>query len=75
MTMYYLMQPYNGDFMVKNHVYTLFNLFSGFFTIVLIFIPVNAMILTAVMVVIAVPYVLVSGLLVRKFAPKTFRVK
>jgi len=75
MTMYYLMQPYNGDFMVKNHVYTLFNLFSGFFTIVLIFIPVNAMILTAVLVVIAVPYVLVSGLLVRKFAPKTFRVK
>ncbi|MBR3039141.1 MAG: hypothetical protein IKI20_00585 [Lachnospiraceae bacterium] len=75
MTMYYLMQPYNGDFMVKNHVYTFFNLFSGFFTIVLIFIPVNAMILTAVLVVIAVPYVLVSGLLVRKFAPKTFRVK
>jgi hypothetical protein len=69
------MQPYNGDYMVKNHVYTFFNVLSGFFYFALIFIPMNALILTVILLVITVPYVLVSRLLIRKFGPKTFRVK
>ena len=75
MTLYYLMQPYNGDYMVKNHVYTFFNVLSGFFYFALIFIPMDALILTVILLVITVPYVLVSRLLIRKFGPKTFRVK
>ena len=75
MTLYYLMQPYNGDYMVKNHVYTFFNVLSGFCYLVLIFIPMNALILTVILLVITLPYVLVSRLLIRKFGPRTFRVK
>ncbi len=75
MTLYYLIQPYNGDFMVKNHVYTFFNIFTGFFYVAMIFIPMDALILTVIMLVITVPYILISRLLIRKFGPKTFRVK
>lgn len=75
MTLYYLMQPYNGDFMVKNHVYTFFNVFAGLFYTVLVFIPMNSLVLTGILLILTVPYVLISRVLVRKFAPKTFRVK
>lgn len=75
MTLYYLMQPYNGDFMVKNHVYTFFNVFAGLFYTVLIIIPMDSLILTGILTVLTVPYIPVSRMLVRKFAPRTFRVK
>ena len=75
MLLYYILQPYNSDFMIKSHVYNTLSFFSGVFYTVLVFIPVNAMFFCAAGVIIGVPFVILAGLLVRKFAPRTFRIR
>ncbi len=75
LALYYILQPYNSDYLIKSRLYGFLSFLIGTVLLVIIFIPGNAIVMTAVGLIITVPYILVSQSLVRKVGPRTFRVK
>ena len=75
LALYYILQPYNSDYLVKSKLYGLLSFIVGTILFVLVFIPVNALVLTVVGLILLTVYLIVSQSLVYKFGPKTFRVK
>ena len=75
LALYYILQPYNSDYLIKSRLYGFLSFLIGTVLLVIIFIPVNAIVMTAAGLIITVPYILVSQSLVRRVAPRTFRIK
>ncbi len=75
MTLYYLLQPYTSDFMLKNYVYAFFTFFTGALCFILVFIPLPASFFAVSGIVLGVVYFVISNIMVYNLAPKTFRVK
>ena len=75
MTLYYILQPYTSDFLLKSYVYAFITFISGTFFFILIFIPINAKWLTLIGFAILISYYLASNLIIYRFGPKTFRIK
>lgn len=75
MAIYYLLQPYSRDFMVKSKLYGFFSFIIGFVLFVLIFIPIPAWLLSLAGLIITAIYIVLGDLLVKKFASKTFRLR
>ncbi|OQA25712.1 MAG: hypothetical protein BWY61_00909 [Firmicutes bacterium ADurb.Bin354] len=75
MTLYYILQPYTSDFLLKSYVYAFITFISGTFFFILIFVPINAKWLTLIGLAILISYYLASNLIIYRFGPKTFRIK
>lgn len=75
MTLYYILQPYTSDFMVKSYVYAFLSFFVGLFCFIMIFIPVNAKWLTVIGIIITASYYTGANLIIYRFGQKTFRIK
>ena len=75
MTLYYILQPYTSDFLLKSYVYAFITFISGTFFFILIFVPINAKWLTLIGFAILISYYLASNLIIYRFGPKTFRIK
>lgn len=75
MFIYYIMQPYAKDVMIKSKLYAFISFIYGTVLIVLACIPLPAWILTIAGLAIVIPYIFVTGKLVYKYSPKTFRIK
>ena len=75
MTLYYILQPYTSDFLLKSYVYAFITFISGTFFFILIFVPINAKWLTLIGFAILITYYLASNLIIYRFGPKTFRIK
>ena len=73
MFIYYILQPYSAELLVKSKLYNFVSFVSGFFFVILIFIPLRAWMLFVAGLIIVVPLALLSDLLVYKISPKTFR--
>ncbi|MCR4617643.1 MAG: hypothetical protein K5669_05600 [Lachnospiraceae bacterium] len=75
MALYYLLQPYNSDFMVKSFLYNFLSLIIGTVCFALIFFPFSAKVYTVTGIIFTLIYVILSNVLVRKFGQRTFRIK
>ena len=75
MTLYYILQPYTSDFLLKSYVYAFITFISGTFFFILIFVPINAKWLTLIGFAILISYYLASNLIIYRFGSKTFRIK
>jgi hypothetical protein len=75
MTLYYILQPYTSDFMVKSYVYAFLSFFVGLFCFIMIFIPINAKWLVAIGLMIMVSYYVAANVIIYRFGHRTFRIK
>ena len=75
LTIYYLVQPYASDIMVKSKLYGFLSFIIGFVCIVMAFLPLNALVMTIAGVIFTGLFILLSDIMVYKLAPKTFRMK
>ena len=75
LTIYYLIQPYTSDFMIKSKLYVFLSLLLGTVFFIIIFIRSYAWVLAVIGGITTIGYYIVSNVLVYKFGPKTFRVK
>ncbi len=75
MAMYYLLQPYASDFMIKSKIYWLFSFLIVSILIILVFFKIPAYIFTALGIFVTGLYALIAHILIKKFGHRTFRVK
>jgi hypothetical protein len=73
LVIYYLLQPYNKDLEVRKLSYSLVILLTYIISYQLTDLVINSLYLSVIGVVITVLYIIISLLLVKKFAPQTFR--
>ncbi|CAM3376895.1 hypothetical protein [Marinicrinis lubricantis] len=73
--LYYIFQPYTSDLNTKNPFFYLFGwVVSGLFVVAVNVKP-NPIVFTAIAAVVSLVYFLVSFALVRRFAPRNFKIK
>jgi len=75
LTLYYLFQPFTTTVNVKGGAYRVTRIILTFITIIICWITLNTAILVCVLTVFTVVYVAVLRALVKKCAPKTWKVK
>ena len=75
LTIYYLLQPYAKDLLVKSKLYGFLSFLVGLVSFIVFFPPFNSLILTLAGIVFTGLFLLLANLLVGKISPKTFRVK
>ncbi len=75
LAIYYLLQPYTSDFLVKSKLYFFLSFLIFLICFVLIFIKVSAMVLSGIWAVITIGYFILADILIYRFGPRTFRVK
>ena len=75
MVIYYLLQPYAKDVMIKSKLYGITSFITGAVLIIMVFTPLTAWMLTIAGTLITVIYIFAAGKLVYKYSPKTFRIK
>ena len=75
MAIYYLIQPYSSDFMIKSKLYVALSSVIFVVCFILIFIHVPVWILAGVWSIITIGYIVIAGILIYRFGPRTFRVK
>ena len=73
--LYYLFQPFTTTANVKSGAYVTTKALLALLTVLIFWIPVNSLILAGILTVFAFLYVTLLRLLVRKFAPKTWKVR
>ena len=73
--LYYLFQPFTTTANVKSGAYVTAKALLALLTVLIFWIPVNSLILAGILTVFAFLYVTLLRLLVRKFAPKTWKVR
>ncbi|MDD3340907.1 MAG: hypothetical protein PHN72_01730 [Bacilli bacterium] len=72
---YYLMQPYSIGMEIKNFAYSLVNLGTYYFAYYIAGMRLPILTFGSISIVFAILYSITSLLLVKKYAPKTFRLK
>lgn len=75
LTLYYLFQPFTTTVNVKGGAYRVTRIILTFITIIICWITLNTAILVCVLTVFTLVYVAVLRALVKKYAPKTWKVK
>lgn len=75
LALYYLFQPYTTTVNVKGGAYKAARIIISFISGFICWVPLNTAILAGVLAVYALVYVLVMRALVKKFAPKTWKLK
>ncbi len=75
LTMYYLFQPFNLDAEVKNGVYHVIMGVTYFCVYLFINLKMSTFIFGIMTIVFCILYCIVAGILVYRFAPKTFRLR
>lgn len=75
LTIYYILQPYTKDFMIKSKLYGYLSFFYGCVVVIVMFIPMPAAFSAIAGIIITGLYFLIADKLIYKFAPKTFKIK
>jgi hypothetical protein len=75
LALYYLFQPFTTTVNVKGGAYKVARIIISFISGFICWVPLNTAILAGVLAVYALVYVLVMRALVKKFAPKTWKLK
>ena len=75
LTIYYILQPYSRDFMIKSKLYGYLSFISGSICFIVIFIPMSALFTAGLGIAVTALYFLIADMLVYKFGPKTLKVK
>ena len=75
LVLYYLLQPYNKDMRITNYHYSLIVGLTYVIIYFLFQLEINGMLLSAIVIIFTIIYTLLSLFLVKKFAPKTFKIK
>ena len=75
LALYYLFQPFTTTANVKSGAYVTAKALLALLTVLIFWIPVNSLILAGILTVFAFLYVALLRSLVRKFAPKTWKVR
>ncbi len=75
LALYYLFQPFTTTVNVKGGAYKVARIIISFISGFICWVPLNTAILAGVLTVYALVYVLVMRALVKKFAPKTWKLK
>ena len=75
LTIYYILQPYSRDFMIKSKLYGYLAFIYGAVCFIIMFIPMPNAITAVAGIVITGVYFVIADKLVYKFAPRTFKIK
>ena len=75
LTLYYLFQPFTTTVNVKGGAYKATRIILSLITMIICWISLNTAVLAGLLAVFAVVYVIVLRALVKKFAPKTWKLK
>ena len=75
LTIYYILQPYSRDFMIKSKLYGYLAFIYGAVCFIIMFIPMPNALTAIAGIVITGVYFVIADKLVYKFAPKTFKIK
>lgn len=75
LVLYYLLQPYNKDMKITNYYYSIIVGITYVVVFTLYDIHVSGLILSTLVILFTIVYSVLSMYLVRRFAPKTFRIK
>ena len=75
LALYYLFQPFTTSVNVKGGAYIAARTITAIISVHICWIPCNSLLLTGILIVFTAAYVLLLRKLVRKHAPKTWKVK
>ncbi len=75
LTLYYLFQPFTTTVNVKGGAYRVTRIILTFITIIICWITLNTAVLAGVLTVFTVVYVILLRAIVKKYAPKTWKMK
>ncbi|MCR4703410.1 MAG: hypothetical protein K5665_07090 [Saccharofermentans sp.] len=75
LALYYLFQPFTTTVNVKSGAYLTARTLLGLFEVQIFWVPANSLLLAGILTVFTVIYVMLLRALVRKFAPKTWKVR
>ena len=75
LVLYYLLQPYNKDLMIKSGTYSFITLLTYFVSYYASDIKVSTLLFSIFGIVFCIIYIIIGLLLVKKYAPRTFRIR
>ena len=75
LVLYYLLQPYNKDLMIKSGTYTIITFLTYFVSYYVSEVKVSTLLFSIFGIAFSIIYIIVGLLLVKKYAPSNFRIR